>query len=730
MRLGRKAVVAFLLIALTALSLGAALGLIVRAQTSTTTFISLPPSQTVFIGGATWGPVTTLNPYSPSFGSWAGADFYYGMVYLPLFLWSPYTGQLYPALGKNWTVTSVDVPAYMVYNVSTSNTTPIPRAALIVWLWPNATWQDGYPVTADDVVFSYYLNKFYPSLPDAWMFERGPGSIINITPVNEHEVMFIFNSSPSSPPWWNIIDEILIGVSIPIIPLHEFYPNLSAFFQNYSKWDPLTWNPTPTDIIGDGPYRVYTYTSAEFVLVKWDGWWGWNIWGVPDNGAYAPEYVADLMVTSNAQAIPMFESGELTWGGYFVTDVWTLTKYHIHTFYDHPPWNLQMPPSATTWTVNFAMPPFNSTLVRRAIAEAINTQAITSIGENGQELPVNKSNAFGLAGPYNAFNETYGKYVNWTVVDEYGWTFNLTQAKLLMEEAAKEYGWHLNSQGYWVTPQGWVVNVTIMVPYGWTDFMTDANMIAQNLSKIGIEATTQFLSYSEYYNDFFEGNYYIANAPYSWGGTQPAGWFEFWLDLDGYAPVGSWAWADMERFYGQNATQAWNDLQNIFYTNPNNYTGLMYYYSDLEKIFFSNVVMIPIATSAYWYEYSTQYWEGWPNASNPGLFPPSPWYEPGNAYVLVHLYPRGVVVTTTTPAPVTVTTTSTATVVSSTTTTVPVTSTVTPTAATTVVTSVTTVVSSLVTTVSKVVSSSVAYAALAVAVIAIIIAIIAVVLRK
>ena len=522
-----KILIAVLVMAAFLASLGAALT-VIRAQT-TTTFISLPASETIFIGGATWGPVTTLNPFSPSFGAWAGADFYYGYISLPLFLWSPYTGELYPALGKNWTITTVYVPASVIYN--TTNTTPVPRVAVLVWLWPNATWQDGYPVTADDVVFSFYLNKYFPSLSMSWFWQRGYGNLLNVTPVNEHEVEFILNASPSRVPWFTIYNDILTEMSTPIIPLHEFYPNLSAFFANYTKWNPITWNPTPADIIGDGPYRVYTYTSAEFVMIKWPDWWGWNIWGVPANGQYAPEYIADLLVTSNAQAIPMFESGEMTWGGYFVTDVWTLTSYHIHTFYDHPPWNIQGWPGSTTWALNFAYPPYNITLVRRAIAEAINTQQIAQVGENGQELAANMSNCFGMLGPYNAYNNTWGMYVNTTVCKEYGWTFNLTDAKLLMEKVASEYGWHLNSQGYWVTPQGWVVNLTIIVPYGWTDFMEDAQLIAQNLSKIGIDATTEFLSYSQYYSDVFEGEFSMINAPYSWGGTQPVGWFMFWMDI-------------------------------------------------------------------------------------------------------------------------------------------------------------------------------------------------------
>ena len=83
----------------------------VRVQTSS--LIVLPKSETVYMGGAIWSPITSLNPFSPS-NSQLG-DYLQSMVYLPLFLFSPVTGDLYPALGENLTVTSVTVPASLVH---------------------------------------------------------------------------------------------------------------------------------------------------------------------------------------------------------------------------------------------------------------------------------------------------------------------------------------------------------------------------------------------------------------------------------------------------------------------------------------------------------------------------------------------------------------------------------------------------------------------------------------
>jgi len=102
----------------------------VRAQAPS--LIALPSSQTVYAGGVTWGPITTLNPFSTANVIDA---LELALVYLPFFLWSPVTQQYYPALGENFTVTSVTVPASLVYGPNATGT--VDRAALEIWIWPS-----------------------------------------------------------------------------------------------------------------------------------------------------------------------------------------------------------------------------------------------------------------------------------------------------------------------------------------------------------------------------------------------------------------------------------------------------------------------------------------------------------------------------------------------------------------------------------------------------------------
>ncbi|MFP3287739.1 MAG: hypothetical protein RXP86_10810, partial [Acidilobus sp.] len=246
-------------------------------------------------------------------------------------------------------------------------------------------------------------------------------------------------------------------------------------------------------------------------------------------------------------------------------------------------------------------------------------------------------------------------------------------------------------------------------------------LIAQNLSKIGIEASTVFPTYSQWLTEVAMGGYSMS-LMYSWAGVIPATWYEYFFYTTGTAPVGSWAWADMERFNNTAAWTAYNDVREIFTINPDNMSALMPLYDQVLTIWMNYTPVIPLLTNGIWYEYSPTYWAGWPNETTGYLFPPAPWDNPGNAYVLVHLYPKGVTITTTTPKPITVTSTTTTTTSTTTTATTTTTS-----VSTTTVTSVTTVVSStlstLTTTVTKLVTST-TYLAIAVVVTAIVVGLI------
>ncbi|MBP1448444.1 MAG: hypothetical protein JZD41_00260, partial [Thermoproteus sp.] len=170
-----------------------------------------------------------------------------------------------------------------VTSLSLPNRIEFKRSYLVVVLWPGEYWQDGQPITSEDVAFSYYYEKQHPELGNSWIW--GPaqygGNLISILPYNATTAIFVFNATPSMDNW--------LGTQLryyPILPKH--------IWQNVTS--PLTWqNPNP---VGSGPYKAYYLGQTEAVYVKWDKWWGWKIFGI--NPAYPPKYLVQLYVTSNA----------------------------------------------------------------------------------------------------------------------------------------------------------------------------------------------------------------------------------------------------------------------------------------------------------------------------------------------------------------------------------------------------------------------------------------------
>nr|KJR73623.1 MAG: hypothetical protein TU35_04685 [Thermoproteus sp. AZ2] len=92
------------------------------SQTTTTTAISLPRNETLYIGGALWYTPTNWNPLAQLWASGAAyAVFTY--VYWPLFFWSQFTGYLLPAMGKWYGVQTATYYTSVPISVSVSGGT-------------------------------------------------------------------------------------------------------------------------------------------------------------------------------------------------------------------------------------------------------------------------------------------------------------------------------------------------------------------------------------------------------------------------------------------------------------------------------------------------------------------------------------------------------------------------------------------------------------------------------
>jgi ABC-type transport system substrate-binding protein len=140
-------------------------------------------------------------------------------------------------------------------------------------LHPEATWTDGKPVTADDLVWTWELwtapwifGKGSPQsvawgLAGAKEFNEGTADAIGgVTVVDEHTV-----SAKLDPP--NCVWSINQYMEWGILPKHVFEGAAPEALQNHPFMD------APT--VSSGPYKFVRYELDQFIEVeRWDDWWG------------------------------------------------------------------------------------------------------------------------------------------------------------------------------------------------------------------------------------------------------------------------------------------------------------------------------------------------------------------------------------------------------------------------------------------------------------------------
>ena len=117
----------------------------------------------------------------------------------------------------------------------------------------------------------------------------------------------------------------------------------------------------------------------------------------------------------------------------------------------------------------------NDPVFRRALAESIN---VSQIVNNVYGQIVAAANPTGLLPVWN-------QYVNQSLVKQYGFTYNPTDAKAILTAA----GYKMGSDGYFENKDGSPIDLELIVPNGWTDWMAAIQSIAQSAKAGGIKIT-------------------------------------------------------------------------------------------------------------------------------------------------------------------------------------------------------------------------------------------------
>jgi peptide/nickel transport system substrate-binding protein len=156
-------------------------------------------------------------------------------------------------------------------------------------LKPGLRWQDGEPMTAADIVFSW--QRILDDNVLARKTRHGTDQITQCKALDPQRVQFTFQEALATNKW---------SVDFPIVPKHVYEP--------LGDDDPTMQRSEASvranrDPVGNGPYRVAEWVSAErIVLDRWEGYAG-------PKPAFAK--IVFRVIPDNNAALLAFETGEI-----------------------------------------------------------------------------------------------------------------------------------------------------------------------------------------------------------------------------------------------------------------------------------------------------------------------------------------------------------------------------------------------------------------------------------
>jgi len=543
-----------------------------KEQSSTTTQAAapaagqaLPRNETLYMGGYQWGPPTNFNPLSgnPAWPMGGNAQISIqsdGYVYETLFVYNIVDGSHRPLLAK-----------------SMQWTTP---TQLVVNLQPGTKWQDGQPLTAKDVVFTFELGKrFSLQFSPLWDY------VSSVKAVNDTTVEFNLSKVNQG-----IVEGFVFTTYI--LPEHIWAPvadkGQAAILQE------TNFNP-----VGSGPYTVKSYSPEQVVLQRTDNYWGKSLYGMPQ-----PKYFVHPIFKSNDDGNLALKQGNLDWSQQFVPNVWTIKN--AGTWFDKKPYYL--PGTIPVMLINVHKPGLDNKLVRLALAYSINYPLIATTAMSEYSDPASSS----LIIPTGVESQ----YFDASNVKQYGWSYDPQKAiDILQNQLHATKG----SDGIYVLPDGTKLSFTAQTPYGWTDWMAALQVVSQSAKAVGIEVKTQFPQAPEVTSNVQTGNFDLAMR-FTTGVGPASPWQRFHdiMDSRGTPAMGQTAFWDWGRYSNSEVAQLL-DAAGAATSNDQRKQAL----AQLDKVFMQDVPAIPLMYRPLaFYEFNTSVWTGFPTSANPeGLQP-------------------------------------------------------------------------------------------------------------
>jgi peptide/nickel transport system substrate-binding protein len=515
-------------------------------------------SNSLFIAGFQWGPATNFNPLGPnsSWPSQQGSGHQH--LYETLFGYDVLAGDMKGILAKN--ITYPD------------NTT------FVITLNSGTHWQDGKPLTADDVVYTLQLAKTHTDLNYAQFWQY----VTDVTKKDDQTIQISLNKDKLNP---GQVKHFL--VQIYILPQHiwsgrESGSSLLQFVDT-----------TP---VGSGPFKVFDFNAQRVALQRDDNYWGKGVYGTS-----APAFIVHPIFKDNDAANLAFQTGDIDFSQTFLPQIWQLwqdKKLPVATWFRDAPYHL--PGQIPMIFLNVHRKGLDNPKVRQALAYAINYAQIAETAMSRYSVPVNASLILPQGGEQ--------KFYDANGVSSTGWKYDAAKATQILDSIGKKGG-----DGIYVLNDGTRLGPwKAQCPYGWTDWMTSLQGVSTSAKAVGIDIATNFPEQPQDISQLQNGDFDI--AMYSATGADPSSpWARFHDILDSrlVPAAGQTAFWNYNRFSDSAAAAL---LDKVAAASASDQTAL---YAQLDDLWRQNIPTIPLEyRPAEFFEHHDTKWTGFPDSTS------------------------------------------------------------------------------------------------------------------
>ncbi|HEY5376611.1 MAG TPA: ABC transporter substrate-binding protein [Polyangiaceae bacterium] len=558
-----------------------------------------PRAETFYVAGWQWGEPASFNPLLSN-PDWPVSSM--NLIYEPLLNYNSISGKMEPLLAESYEAHDDNVE---------------------VTLNPAARWNDGKPVTAWDVTYTFELGQRFKSLNIApiWQYltavraynEDGSEAAKEPTPGDKYprRVVFALNLAKKNP---LVVLDALQGQRI--IPRHSIEPLLQQRGGSLDEFDKLKFDK---DVVSSGPYKLFSYSSEKIAVVRDDNYWG----NAALHGGKKPavKYLVHPIYKSNDHFSIALQQGRLDASSTFVPRIWLKAKKGVRSWLDKEPFFLSS--SIPMLLVNHKHHPLDDVHMRRAMGFAINYKDIRELAVSGYSEPLKP----GLILPFGLEQ----KFFSEEDAKKYGTWFDPEQAKA--ELKAGGFTPVFGPDGELIETRDKdgkkVPTLYVKSPTGWSDWESIVRIAVRSMRSVGIDARERFVDASLFWNALFEGDFdLIMNTPSSAPSpSKPWSRFETLMTTQDFAPLGEKMYKNMGRFNDPKAPGYVPRIDELLAQIPSikDEAALTAAYHELNVLFLQLQPDLPLVYRPdAFYEFSSKHWSNMPSAANPYLPPLTP----------------------------------------------------------------------------------------------------------